>query len=167
MNRRHAIAANALLVLSPLIAQLVCAQAPAAAPVVWSASAEAVAAQGNERRYRLTLTGNIAGGYIVYGSDFKAELGPNPTRLRFDASQPVTTIDALQSSGTRKGHDKELKVDYTYFEKQALLTQVVTVAPNATKIVGTVVGQTCHEADGTCELFRSRFEVPLEKAAAK
>lgn len=136
-------------------------QAPVAEPVTWTISAEPVKAAGGERLYRLRIDGRIAPGYIVYGSDFKAELGPNPTRLRFAADSGVTVRGELESSGTHKGKDPSFKVDYTYFEGRAQLAQLVTVAAGTPVIVGTIVGQTCHEADGTCALFRTRLETRL------
>lgn len=157
MNRR--IATGLLLLALPLCAmpQL----APVADAVTWSAEAVAVAGAAGERLYRLQLTGRITPGYIVYGSDFNAEMGPRPTRLRFDAASSATTREPLRSLGTHKGRDKAFKTDYTYFEGQASLSQMIAVGTGITKITGKVVGQTCHEADGTCVLFNAPFEVTL------
>lgn len=129
--------------------------------VSWTSSAVAVNAPAGERLYRLQFNARIAPGYIVYGSDFSADIGPNPTRVRFTAKDSVTTRETLQSAGTRKGKDEQLKIEYTYFEKQAQLSQLVAVAPDVKSVAGTIRGQTCHEADGTCTLFSAPFEVKL------
>lgn len=136
-------------------------QQPVNDAVTWSVEAEPVKSASGEQLYRLRLEGRIAGGYIIYGSDFKAELGPNPTRLRFAADSGVTARGELESAGTLKGKDKAFNVDYTYFEGQARLTQVVAVAAGTPKIIGTVSGQTCREADGVCALFRASVEAAL------
>lgn len=134
-------------------------QAPDA--VAWTTSAEAVQGAAGQRLYRLQFAGRIAPGYVVYGSDFKANLGPNPTRLRFAADSGVTPQGALESVATHKGTDKAFKTGYTYFQGEAKLSQLVVVATGAGRIAGTLVGQTCHEVSGTCALFQERFEIPL------
>lgn len=158
MNRRQIAATGLLMLVLPL-----CASPQESSPEVvsWSASAAPVDSATGERLYRLQFTGRIASGYIVYGSNFSAEMGPRPTRLRFDASAAATPREPLQSSDARKGHDKVFKSDYTYFEGQARLSQLVAVGPGIRKITGKIVGQTCHEADGTCVLFSAPFEVSL------
>lgn len=136
------------------------AQQPPAA-VQWSNTARPVQSASGERLYRLEFTGRIAPGYIIYGSDFEANLGPNPTRLRLEAKQGVVANSKLQSTGTRAGTDKAFKTPYTYFEGEAKLSQVVTVAAGVTRVAGTLRGQTCYETDGTCALFSTRFDIPL------
>lgn len=111
--------------------------------------------------YRLEFTGRIKPGYIVYGSDFESSLGPNPTRVRFESAESVTAREPLRSAGTRPGKDKAFNTAYTYFEGEAKLSQLVAVPAGARRVVGTLRGQTCHEVDGTCTLFRSGFDIPL------
>lgn len=129
--------------------------------VAWSSTAVPAKAADGRPVYRLKFTGRITPGYIVYGSDFEAELGPNPTRVRFEPAGAVTTQESLQSSGTKKGKDKAFNTEYTYFEGEAKLSQLVAVAPGTKRVTGTIRGQTCHEADGTCTLFRASFDIPL------
>lgn len=135
------------------------AQSPDA--VTWTSTAVPTKAADGSAAWRLEFTGRIKPGYIVYGSDFEANLGPNPTRVRFEPAAAVTPGDSLKSVGTKKGKDKAFNTDYTYFEGEAKLSQVITVAPGTRRVTGTLRGQTCHEADGTCTLFRSAFDIPL------
>jgi hypothetical protein len=138
------------------------AQAPESSQgVTWTSRAVAVQAPGGERLYRLHFEGRIQPGYIVYGSDFKAGLGPNPTRLRLDKDQQVTLRAPLESEGTKAGKDEAFDVPYTYFENEARLTQLIAVPLGVTQVTGTLRGQTCHLNDGTCQLFSARFEIPL------
>lgn len=129
--------------------------------VVWSSTAVPAKAADGTPLYRLEFTGRIAPGYIIYGSDFEAELGPNPSRVRFEPADAVSTRESLQSTGTKKGTDKAFNTDYTYFEGEARLSQLVAVAPGTRRVAGTIRGQTCREADGTCALFRASFDIPL------
>ena len=130
--------------------------------VQWANTAVAVKSDKGERLYRLEFTGNIAPGYVIYGSNFEANLGPNPTRLRLEAKEGVTANSKLESVGTKTGTDKAFKTPYTYFQGQAKLSQVVAVAPGVTHVAGTLRGQTCYETDGTCALFNVRFDIPLQ-----
>ncbi|MET0279719.1 MAG: hypothetical protein ABW278_01160 [Steroidobacteraceae bacterium] len=157
--KRHLITAAGLSLLA--LSATGVAQQPASEVATWSTTVVPVKSAGGERLYRVQIDGRIAAGYVVYASDFKAELGPNPTRLRFAADSGVTAQGELESTGTHKGKDKAFKVDYTYFEGEAKLAQVVAVAPGTARIVGTLRGQTCYEADGTCALFTSRIDLPL------
>lgn len=158
MNIRPLAVATALLAFAVHAGAQVQASSEA---VTWSTQAVAVQSANGERLYQLQFRGRIRDGYIVYGSDFSGELGPNPTRLRLDANQPVKLQDSLQSTGTRPGKDKAFDTVYTYFEGEARLSQVVAVEPGATRVTGTLRGQTCYLTDGTCQLFNTRFEIPL------
>ncbi len=137
------------------------AQQPAGESTTWTTTAVPVKSASGEQLYRVQIDGRIAAGYVVYASDFKAKLGPNPTRIRFAADSGVTPQGGLESAGTHKGKDKIFKVDYTYFEGEARLSQLVAVAPGTAKIVGTLRGQTCYEADGTCALFNAKIDLAL------
>jgi hypothetical protein len=158
MNR-HLITAAGLSLLA--FAGAASAQQPAPEASSWNTSVVPVKSANGEKLYRLQIDGRIAPGYVVYASDFKAELGPNPTRLRFAADSGVKPQGSLESAGTHQGKDKAFNVDYTYFEGEAKLSQVVAVAAGTDKIVGTLRGQTCYEKDGTCALFTARIEARL------
>jgi hypothetical protein len=115
----------------------------------------------SERVYELRFNASIAGGYIVYGSDFQVDIGPRPTRLKFDAPEAVTPRGSLQSAGTHRKLDPVFKGEYSYFDGKAQLTQQVAVKNGVSRVSGTIRGQTCREADGTCALFNQRFEIDL------
>lgn len=127
----------------------------------WSAAAAPSSGQSTgERLYDLRFTGHIASGYIVYGSDFEVDIGPRPVRLKFDA-QEVAPQGSLQSTGARRRLDPVFKGEYSYFEGTAQLSQQIAVRSGVTRVSGTIRGQTCREADGTCALFSSKFDLPL------
>jgi opacity protein-like surface antigen len=150
-----------LIVLAAALLAAPLAAVHAADAVQWSTTVTPVKAADGSTQYRLDFTGRITPGYIVYGSDFESGLGPNPTRVRYEPAAAVTPRERLLSTGARKGTDKSFNTPYTYFEGEAKLSQVVTVAAGARTVTGTIRGQTCHEADGTCQLFRASFELPL------
>jgi opacity protein-like surface antigen len=157
MNKRR----FALMTLSLTMLAALPALARAADAVTWTTTAVPVKTADGSQAWRLEFTGRIDPGYIIYGSDFEANLGPNPTRVRYEPADAVKPADTLKSAGTRKGKDKAFNTDYTYFEGEAKLSQVITVAAGTRKVTGTLRGQTCHEADGTCTLFRAPFDISL------
>lgn len=112
------------------------------------------------KRYELQFRGSIAPGYIVYGSDFQVDIGPRPVRLKFDAPE-VTPQGSLRSTGTRRRLDPVFKGEYSYFQGSAQLSQQIAVKEGVSRVTGTLRGQTCREADGTCSLFARRFEIDL------
>jgi Disulphide bond corrector protein DsbC len=109
----------------------------------------------------LVLAADIAAGYVVYGSNFKSDLGPRPTRLRVAEGQGLEPLQPLESVNPKRRKDPDLGSPYTYFEGHALFRQRLRVAPGTTQVAGSISGQACHEADGTCSLFNQRFEVAL------
>jgi thiol:disulfide interchange protein DsbD len=108
----------------------------------------------------LVLTADIASGYIVYGSNFKNGLGPNPTRLRLAEGQGLEA-QPLESVNPKRRKDPAFGTEYTYFEGRAEFRQPIRIKAGATHIAGTVNGQACHETDGTCSLFRENFDLTL------
>jgi hypothetical protein len=128
----------------------------AASPVEWNAQAVKGA---QPLTYELRFTGRIAEGYIVYASDFGIDVGPRPTRIRL--ADDVTARGTLQSTGARSRKDPAFSGEYRFFEGAARLSQQVIVKDGVTHASGTLVGQICHEADGTCSLFNQKFEIAL------
>jgi thiol:disulfide interchange protein DsbD len=109
----------------------------------------------------LVLTADIAPGYIVYGSDFKSGLGPNPTRLRLKDGQGVEQNQPLESVNAKRRKDQTFGSEYTYFEGRAEFRQRLNIRPETTQVAATVSGQSCHEADGTCTLFNQPLQIEL------
>ncbi len=101
----------------------------------------------------LIVTARIAAHWIVYSSDFQAEIGPQPTTFRFDGVGTFEPVGPLVPIAARRGRDKTWETDYTYFAGRAEFRQRVTV--RAAKFAGTIriKGQLCNERDGTCTLF--------------
>jgi len=154
MERRHLLAA--LLLAIPVSA---IPQEEQVIEWTWNAVASTDQSAG-ERRYDLHFKGSIGSGYILYGSDFEVDIGPRPVRLKFDAPE-VTPRGSLQSTGTRRRLDPVFKGEYSYFQGTAQLSQQITVKNGVSHVTGTIRGQTCREADGTCALFSRKFDLPL------
>jgi len=107
----------------------------------------------------LVLVASIAPQWVVYSSDFKAELGPLPARLRKKAQSSLELIEPLRSVGAHRKHDAELKADYGYFAERAELRQRLRLPADGAPVEATLVGQACHEANGTCHLIRQDIRI--------
>ncbi len=158
--RRAAAALCALFasVLAVCLHGVAAAEEDPSSAVRWSWQLEPVnAAPGTEAD--LVLVAQIAPGWVVYSSDFKVEIGPQPARLvaaaesRQDLLGPLRSIDARRKRGTA------LDVEYGYFSGRAELRQRVRVPPAGSALVATLRGQACHETDGTCHLLRQPVRV--------
>lgn len=107
----------------------------------------------------LVLEADIAPHWVVYSSDFVAELGPRPTRLKAKPQSTLQLIEPLRSVGAHRKRDEQLKVEYGYFEERAELRQRLRLPADGSPIELTLNGQACYEADGTCHLIRQDVHV--------
>ncbi len=107
----------------------------------------------------LVLVARLAPQWIVYSSDFKAEIGPLPVRLKRPKTSATEFVDSLVSVGARRKHDAELNAEYGYFSERAELRQKVKVPKDGSPVQATLSGQACYEADGTCHLFRQDITI--------
>ncbi|HTU66157.1 MAG TPA: protein-disulfide reductase DsbD domain-containing protein [Steroidobacteraceae bacterium] len=109
----------------------------------------------------LVITAALAEHWVVYSSDFKAELGPQPVRLVAPKDAPPTLLAGpLRSIDAHRKHDKNFDVDVGYFTGRAELRQRVQLPADGTPLVATLRGQACNEADGTCHLLRETIRLP-------
>lgn len=107
----------------------------------------------------LVLVASIAPNWVVYSSDFKAELGPRPTRLKTRPQSAVRLTEPLRSVNAHRKRDEQLKVEYGYFAERGELRQRLTLPADGSPVEATLLGQACHEADGTCHLIRQDVHI--------
>lgn len=96
-------------------------------------------------------------GWIVYASDFKADLGPQPTQFLFDDTKAFKTVGEIISVNPQRKKDKTWDTEYAYFEQQAEFRQKIRVLEASVVVAGRIKGQLCNERDGTCTLFEEKF----------
>jgi thiol:disulfide interchange protein DsbD len=107
----------------------------------------------------LVLIAEIAPAWVVYSSDFKAEIGPQPARLVAAAESTSDLLGPLRSVDAQRKRDDSLDIEYGYFSVRAELRQRVRVPPAGAALVATLRGQACHETDGTCHLLRQPIRI--------
>lgn len=148
-------AAFALLGLCALLSPA--ASASETAPVQWTFALARPAAIGEE--VDLIITARIAPDWIVYSSDFKADLGPQPTRLVLGASDTFQPIGDLTSVSPKRKKDPTWDTEFGYFEQRAEFRQRIKVLKPALALTGQIRGQLCNEHNGTCTLFDHPFKL--------
>jgi hypothetical protein len=117
----------------------------------------ATAKAGDE--VELVFAADIAPGWILYASDFEAELGPRPARFTFEPGAEVELIGPVQAVRSLRRTDKTWNTEYSYFEKRAEFQQKARLIKAAGTVSGRIDGQTCYETTGLCALFRKEFRL--------
>ena len=153
MHLRTSLLAGMLALASPVLAD------PSAAQWQWRVEPGAVQ-PGDEAE--IVFSATIPAGLILYSSDFSAELGPRPARFEFDDNDAIELRGPIAAVQSQRRKDKVFGTEYTYFAERAEFRQKVLVLQDGTQITGLIVGQTCQEKDGFCELFKQPFSIPLE-----
>jgi thiol:disulfide interchange protein DsbD len=113
----------------------------------------------------LVLTAKIAPHHILYSSDFKADIGPQPTEFIFETSEAVTPSGPVRAIGPKKKKDRTWDTEFTYFETTGEFRQLVRVAAKSFTIRGVIKGQLCNEQDGTCTLFEESVNLAVHPVA--
>jgi hypothetical protein len=114
----------------------------------------------------LVLVAHIAPHWVVYSSDFAAELGPQPTRLKKKPQSTLQLTEPLRSIGAQRRKDEQLNIEYGYFAERAELRQRLRLPTDGSPVEATLVGQACHEADGTCHLIRQDLSIASRAVSA-
>jgi len=96
---------------------------------------------------------------LVYSSDFKSDIGPQPTVLDLAGSEGIELIGPVRSVEAKRKHDKTWDIELGYFEARAELRQTVRIVRPDFVLRGKVAGQLCDEKEGTCTLFTERLSV--------
>src|SRR4051812_2822453 len=112
----HALARAAFVILGLCALLSPAASASEATPVQWSFTLAHPAGPGEE--VDLIITARIAPDWIVYSSDFKADLGPQPTRIALGASDTFQPVGDLTSVSPKRKKDPTWDTVFGYFEQR-------------------------------------------------
>ena len=114
---------------------------------------------GSDDTAELSLIADIDLHSLVYSSDFKSDIGPQPTAIDFSKSEGVEAVGPVVSIGPKRKKDKTWDIELGYFQTRAEFRQKVKILRKHYIVRGTIAGQLCNEAEGTCTLFTQPFEV--------
>jgi hypothetical protein len=107
----------------------------------------------------LVVTAELAPDWVVYSSDFKADVGPQPVRLALAPGNGSSLLGPLRSIDAKRKHDRAFDAELGYFSQRVELRQRVRLPPDGGPLVAVLRGQACYEADGTCHLIRQDIRI--------
>jgi thiol:disulfide interchange protein DsbD len=110
----------------------------------------------------IVFTADIPSGWILYSSDFSADIGPRPARFSFDATPGVDLVEGVRAIKSLRRKDKTWNTAYRYFEGRAEFRQRAKLTAPVQAIAGRIDGQTCFEESGLCKLFHETFAANLD-----
>jgi hypothetical protein len=115
----------------------------------------------------LILIADIDPHSLVYSSDFKSDIGPQPTAINFSKSEGIEPVGPIVSVEPKRKKDKTWDIELGYFETRAEFRQKIKILRKEYLVRGTIAGQLCNEAEGTCTLFTQPFEVTAATSGIK
>lgn len=129
-------------------------------PVQWTVETEKLS--GNE--YNIVFKANVEDGWHLY-SQHTPIGGPMPLYFEFVDTLGIERIGGVTEPTAIVQYNDAFEVDEHYFEKEAVFTQKVKLLDGATKVTGTIFGQSCKEV---CVPLTYDFEVEVgEQAVVK
>ncbi|MES2520160.1 MAG: protein-disulfide reductase DsbD domain-containing protein [Bacteroidota bacterium] len=102
----------------------------------------------------------IEKGWSLYSSDFKSDMGPQPTEFEFSENGTFALLKAINPITPLKKIDKNWGTDITYFTQKAEFRSKVRIEENKYDVAGTIRGQLCNDKKGVCVPFQKDFHFP-------
>ncbi|MFT4033169.1 MAG: protein-disulfide reductase DsbD family protein [Siphonobacter sp.] len=128
----------------------------------WAYQLSKTALQPGEEA-ELIVTASVKKGWLLYGSDFKADIGPQPTTFEFVPNGTFSPVGPIVAVSPQSKRDKTWDIDVTYFTRQAEFRQTIRIDRLDYFFTGYITGQVCHETKGLCVPFRQAFHFdPLQ-----
>ena len=106
----------------------------------------------------LVFTANIENGWTLYSSDFKADIGPQPTTFWFAENGSFEVEGKITPIAPLKKIDKNWGFEVSYFAKKAEFRTKVRIVEHTLDIFGAIKGQVCHDKKGICIPFEKKFQ---------
>lgn len=110
-------------------------------PVKWSYASKKI----NSKEAVVFLKATIDDGWHIYSQNVK-EGGPVPTSFTFDKSADYSPAGkTIEPKGITK-HEEVFGMDVTYFEKEVVFQQKVSLKKDATTVKGTLEFMVCNDS---------------------
>ena len=144
---------SAFVGLLSLLAIVPFARAQEKSAAEWSVALSKPAAAAGDV-VEVIITARLPHGWIAYSSDFKADLGPQPTQLTLDPSDAFQLVGEIISVKSKRKKDRTWDTEFGYFEDRAEFRQKIKILkPRSAGVTVRIKGQLCNESDGTCTLI--------------
>jgi len=93
----------------------------------------------------LIFTATLDKDWLVYSSDFKADMGPQPTTFEFMPDDTIEFIGSVEPVSPKRKKDKTWDTEVSYFTPKAEFHQRIRVLKPDYGVRGVIRGQYCSE----------------------
>ncbi|WP_026993989.1 protein-disulfide reductase DsbD domain-containing protein [Flectobacillus major] len=100
----------------------------------------------------------IEKGWSLYSSDFKGDVGPQPTIFQFSENGSFELSSDIKPISPLKKTDRNWGTEISYFTQKAQFRAKVRVVEYNYDIFGSIKGQVCHDKKGVCIPFEKTFQ---------
>jgi thiol:disulfide interchange protein DsbD len=106
----------------------------------------------------LVFSSSIEKGWSLYSSDFKGDVGAQPTVFQFSENGSFELSSDIQPIAPLKKIDKNWGTEVSYFTQKAEFKAKVRLVEHSYDIFGVIKGQVCHLKKGICVPFEKTFQ---------
>jgi thiol:disulfide interchange protein DsbD len=105
----------------------------------------------------LIFSTNITKGWSLYSTDFKADMGPQPTEFEFTKNDSFSISSGIVPILPLKKVDKTWGTALSYFTKKAEFRAKINIQAFDYVVEGRIIGQLCNDKKGMCIPFQKTF----------
>ncbi len=105
----------------------------------------------------LVFTARLDKEWLLYSSDFRGDVGPQPTAIYFEPDDSFETVGEVTPVAPKRKKDRVWETDVSYFTQKAEFRQHIRLLKPEYHITGVIKGQLCSEKNGVCVPFERLF----------
>ncbi len=105
----------------------------------------------------LVFTARLDKEWLLYSSDFKGDVGPQPTAIYFEPDDSFETLGDVKPITPKRKKDRVSETEISYFTQKAEFRQRIRLLKPEYHITGVIKGQLCSEKKGVCVPFERLF----------
>jgi thiol:disulfide interchange protein DsbD len=107
--------------------------------------------------FDLIFTAKLDKEWLLYSSDFKGDVGPQPTAFYFEPDDSFETVGEVKPIAPKRKKDRVWETDISYFTQRAEFRQRIRLLKPDYHVTGVIKGQLCSEKNGVCVPFERLF----------
>lgn len=110
----------------------------------------------------LIFTATLDKDWLVYSSDFTADMGPQPTTFEFMPEDSFEFVGSIEPVSPKRKTDKTWNTEVSYFAPRAEFRQRIRILKPDYGVRGIIRGQYCSEKKGLCIPFEQLFTFSVQ-----
>lgn len=107
--------------------------------------------------FDLVFTARLGKEWLLYSSDFKGDVGPQPTAFYFEPDDSFEPVGEVKPVAPKRKKDRVWETDVSYFTQKAEFRQRIRLLKPDYRVSGVIKGQLCSEKNGVCVPFERLF----------